>query len=103
MVSRLEEWRSAKKLIKAARDAADGGPPPVELSIAWNCNRWNCLPEAGGLLDQDWSLITRMNAAQNVYNVVSKLRNMKGAQIHALTDGDRRILRYLKDIGVLYD
>ena len=98
----MEAERRPKKLIEAARDAVDGGKPPPELVLAWNCERWNALPETGGMLDQDWRLIVRMNTTQNVYNTMSHLRNLKGDQIHSLTSGERKILTYLRDEGLLY-
>ena len=60
------------------------------------------MPEQGAYLDQDYFLLARMRALSNVYNVVSKLRNMKGAQIHQLTDSDRKILKMLVDLGLLF-
>ena len=60
------------------------------------------MPEQGAYLDQDYFLLARMRALSNVYNVVSKLRNMKGAQIHQLTDSDRKLLKMLVDLGLLF-
>ena len=84
-------------------DCIDNGePPPSDLRLAWDCKYWNTMPEAGAYLDQDYFLLSRMRALSNVYNVISKLRNMKGAQIHQLTDSDRTILKMLVDLGLLF-
>jgi len=80
----------------------DGESPPSDLRLAWDCKYWNTMPEQGAYLDQDYFLLARMRALSNVYNVVSKLRNMKGAQIHQLTDSDRKILKMLVDLGLLF-
>jgi len=77
-------------------------PPPAELKLAWSCERWKTLPDAGGLYDQDYKLMHRMNAFTNVYNAVQKIKSLKGAQIHTLTDGERMILRYLMDNRILF-
>ena len=55
----------------------------MELTLAWQCQRWGVLPEAGGLLDQPAGLIRKMSAAQNVYNAVHAFVNIpagKGAE-----------------------
>lgn len=84
-----------------AVEAAEGrGSPPPELQMAWRCERWNALPDAGGIYDQDAQLMTRMDALQNVYKTVTRVRSMKGEQIHQLTDHERRLLRALMDEGI---
>ena len=75
-------------------------PAPPELSLAMQCERWRCLPEAGAFLDQDHTLMTRMAACSNVYAVLSRYRNAKGRQIHNLSGADRRVLRLLLDMGI---
>jgi ABC-type phosphate/phosphonate transport system ATPase subunit len=85
-------------------DAVDGSAsPPPELRLAWACEKWSCLPDAGAYLDQDYQLMNRMTVFSNVYNVYSRYRSMQGAQIHSLSDGERKILRFLKDAGVLFN
>ena len=74
---------------------------PAELSLAWDCQRWGTLPEAGGLLDQDYVLLGRMTAALNVYNTVSFVRSASGAEIHRLSGGQRALLKYLRDNGMM--
>lgn len=94
---------SAKKLIQAAVDAVDGNAPaPPELQLAWNCERWKCLPEAGAYLEQEHSLMMRMNVLNNIYGAYSHYRNAHGAQIHSLSESERRILRALKDDGFIF-
>lgn len=78
------------------------GDPPPELILAWSCERWNCLPETGGYYDQDHQTVYRMAVFSNIYAVVSKLRNAKGEQIHRLTEADRKLLRKLVDMGLLF-
>ena len=80
--------------------AQGDGPPPLELRTAWDCGRWNTLPEAGGLYDQDWLLMRRMSALDGVYRTVSRVHGLEGKQIHSLTQTERRTLRWLKDNGL---
>lgn len=83
-------------------DAADGnGAAPPELRLAWSCERWNCLPEAGAYLDQDYQLMQRMNGLSNIYATVAHLRSLQGAQIHTLTTNERNIIRWLMNEGVM--
>lgn len=83
-------------------DAARGdGVPPPDLLLAMNCERWNCLPDAGGYFDQQYDVMYRMNICSNVYNVVRRWYSLRGAQIHSLSEQERLILRWLRDIGVM--
>jgi len=65
--------------------------------MAWRCERWNALPDSGGIYDQEYQMLSSMGVLSNIYNTVVRVRNMKGAQIHNLSDGERRILRNLID------
>lgn len=79
----------------------DEGDPPPELLLSWECSRYNVLPDAGGVYDQEWALLYRMRIATNIYNALSKLRNAKGKEIHRLTDGERAIIKWLIDEKVI--
>lgn len=81
-------------------DSDDGQPPP-ELILAWQCERWNALPVDGGLYDQDYRTLFLMDIYSKVHMVVSRLRSMKGAEIHNLTKGERKIIGGLRKDGVL--
>ena len=59
------------------------------------------MPDAGGVHDQDYTLMQRMAALQNVYRAVQRLRSSQGAEIHSLTDSERRVIRYLMDQKIL--
>lgn len=84
-------------------EAADGeASAPPELRLAWECERFHCLPEEGGYMDQDYSMMLKMATLANVYGVYSRFRNAQGAQIHQLGSADRRILRWLKDMGLIF-
>lgn len=68
----------------------------------WWCDHFGgALPENGGMLEQDHKAISRMTALKNIYNVVTRLRNMKGAHIHDLSTSERRLIRALRDEGML--
>jgi hypothetical protein len=78
-----------------------GGSPPPELELGWSCERWHTLPEAGGYLDQPMPLMQKIHACLNVHSAVSRLRSMKGAQIHQLTDSERRLIKWLLEESML--
>jgi len=58
-------------VLAVARYADQGGQAPKELMTAWDCQRYHCLPKAGGLEDQLVRTMARMRAAQNVYDAMS--------------------------------
>jgi len=56
------------KLIRAVVDYIEKkSPPPDELDLGWQCERFQALPAAGGVLDQSYKLMTDMIVAMNVY------------------------------------
>ena len=55
-------------MLEAAASAQWDQPAPEELQMAWDCQRWNTLPEPGGLLDQPAGYVHRMNVALNVHD-----------------------------------
>lgn len=96
--------RNTKKLIRAAVEVyTEDNPPPAELRLAWQCERWHCLPEQGALLDQDYKLMRTMSGLSNIYDVVGRWQNAKGTRIHNLTEHDRKLLRYLLDAGIPFN
>jgi len=83
-------------------EAAEKGTNPTpELRISWLSEKYGALPRAGGILDQDWQLLNKMNVHSNIYNTVARLRGMKGTEIHKLTDAERRLIKYLRDERLL--
>ena len=85
-------------MVDCARGAA---PPPAELSLAWDCQRWGALPDSGGLYEQDFVLVYRMDILSNIYNTVMRISNMYGAEIHNLTTQERLIIRWLRELKVM--
>jgi hypothetical protein len=47
-------------------------PPPKELDLVWQCERYHSLPLAGGILDQPHNLMMNMNIAINIYTAWSE-------------------------------
>lgn len=93
-----------KKLIEAVVDCVyEGSPPPVELRINWQCQRYHCLPDTGAYFDQDYILMSRMASLSNIYNVLQRWQGLDGKQIHSLTDNERKTLKSLKDMGVIFN
>jgi len=85
--------------------ARHGEPPPPELTLAWDCERWKTLPDAGGLYDQEYALMQKMDKYQSIYRTVAKLSTFRGKNnegIHSLTDSERRLIKSLMDSGVYY-
>lgn len=84
-------------------EAVEGdAPAPPDLRLAWECERYHCLPEAGGYMEQDYRLMRRMATLANVYGVYSHYRNAQGKEIHGLSNNERRVLRALMDMGLIF-
>lgn len=82
----------------------ENAPPPQELRIAWHCERFRCLPEPGGLFDQDYVLIRRMVTLDNVHDAVDGWKHRYvGPAIHRMPEQVRRILRFLLDNGIEFN
>ena len=77
------------------RCARDNGPPPTELRLAWQSQRWHALPEPGGLLDQPAGLLDRMSTALNVYDAFTTMRQAAGA-IVALAKSNPQVLKIVR-------
>ena len=92
--------RTGKKLIEQAVGAARGQPPPADLQLAWKCQQWGALPDAGGMNDQDYKRLQGMSVSLNIYNTISYMKNLKGSDIHRLSDSQRRMIRWLLDQGI---
>ena len=88
-----------REVVACARFAE--APPPI-LVMAWDVDRWHTLPDAGGLLDQDYHTLQQMRIALNIYQMITKLHNLKGEQIHSLSEGERAFIKALMDMGVFY-
>ena len=83
-------------------DCVDGdAPPPQELTTAWQCERWRTLPEVGAYYDQDYQLMKHITIASNVYAAWARAQNL-GQNIHQLTNQERRILRVLYELGLIF-
>jgi len=80
----------------------EGTPPPVELRLAWQCEKWNTLPEDGGLYDQDFMTMFLMNSLKSMHDAIVRIKAAKGKQIHSLSENDRKILRMLMDEKLLF-
>lgn len=78
----------------------DDSSPPPELTLAWLCGN-NHLPDTGGMMDQDYTTITRMRKARNIYNAFYRFTYAQGEQIHQLTASERAIVRMLKEGGYI--
>ena len=82
--------------------AKDGEPPPPELSLMWQCRRFNCLPEAGGYNQQDEATMKRGAIMESIYNFETRWRSMKERDFAKLDEHDRRIFMMLKDMEVKF-
>lgn len=56
----------------AALCAENKGLPPIELEYAWQYHNGFGLPNEGGLRNQPYALIRRMNACYNVWQAMSE-------------------------------
>ena len=81
----------------------EDAPAPPDLELAWQCERWHCLPDGPSLYEQDAQTMYRMAVLSNIYGSLSRLRNAHGEQIHYLSDQDRNILGTLKRLGFIFN
>ena len=79
------------------RCARDGAEAPMELRMAWQCERWHALPEQGGLLDQPAGMLQRMAAMLNVYNAFKTFKASSG-NLMALANSQPQVLTLVRDI-----
>lgn len=79
---------------------ADDETPPPELRLYWQCQRFNCLPDAGPLLEQDAGLLNRMTVLGNIYDTVDRVKGLVGKEIHNMRPADGRLLAWLESIGI---
>ena len=86
-----------------ARGDEDPLPLPGELKIGWWCEQWHSLPEAGGVMEQDYGLMHRMQVLGNIHRTVNRYINLSGAEIHSLSTSERNVLRWLKDMGLMFN
>ena len=93
---------SFKKLIEAVVASINGkeDPPPV-LRLSWMSRKYSALPEAGGVLDQEYAMLHKMDIVSNVHDALSRLRGFKGDAIHGMSAGDRRLIKSLRDMGLV--
>jgi hypothetical protein len=85
-------------------DAANGkAEPPPALEIIWGCQRYGCLPENGGYLDQDYRLMRVGTVYDNVYSFIKRNRN-GGKRINYadLSDSDRDMFDWLRGLEIRY-
>ena len=63
-------------MILAAAAVGEGKdvPPPPELELAWQIERYGTLPKPGGLEDQPAGLLRRCSIALNVYEAFRSRR-----------------------------
>lgn len=81
-------------------EGAETAEPPAALRRAWYCEKWGALPRSGGVNDQSYREMHLMSTLSNVYFTITHYRSLTGNRIHTLTDGQRRVLRYLRDMDI---
>lgn len=82
------------------RCARDKGAAPIALRLAWQCERWGALPEAGGLLDQPAGLLDKMAAVSNVYTAFITMQRHTGNLV-ALANSNPQVLSTVRKIEKL--
>jgi hypothetical protein len=87
-------------MIEAAVKSARGqGSSPPPLVLAFWCGD-NHLPEAGGVLDQNYTTMRRMTTLRNVHNAVRDAPKYTGTKIHDMPAGMKRTIAYLREEGL---
>lgn len=75
-----------------------GQPPPL-LQLAWFCGDSH-LPDIGGVLDQDYSVMKRMGALRNIYQAKQAAPRYTGKAIHDMPVDMKRIIKWLREEGL---
>ena len=63
--------------------------------------KYGALPKVGGVLDQNYSMMHQMSVLSNVYDTLTRLRGLKGAQIHGMSSSERRLIKSLRDMDLI--
>lgn len=74
-----------------------GQAPPPELELAFMCGEHH-LPDAGGILDQDYDLITKMRYLKLVYYTVQNAPKYVGKQLHDMPSSMKRMVLNLNQM-----
>ena len=75
-------------------------PPPV-LRLSWMSRKYSALPNAGGVLDQEYAMLHQMDVVSNVHDALSRFRGYKGKAIHDMSISERRLIRSLRDMDLI--
>lgn len=59
------------------------------------------MPVSGGMDRQNYRKMHTMTILLNVYDTVSHMRSLKGDRIHTLSDGQRRLIKFLLEMGAI--
>lgn len=71
----------------------NGEPPPI-LELYWRCQRWGSLPNAGGILDQDYKTMRNLGIVSSTYEAAKAWKEFKA------TDDQKKIIANLVKMGV---
>jgi len=72
-------------------------PPPLQLAMMCGDSH---LPDAGGVLDQDYSLFMQMRMLRNIYDTVQAAPRYTGKRIFDMPSGMKRTIAYLRREGL---
>ena len=92
----------SKKLIEAVVASVDDNedPPPV-LRLSWMSRKYSALPNAGGVLDQEYAMLHQMDVVSNVHDTLTRFRGYRGKSIHDMSMSERRLIRSLRDMDLI--
>ena len=83
------------RAVVAAASREDKEPPPI-LNLYWQCMKWGALPKVGGMNDQDYRTIFKMNILSRVYDAALAWHSPK----MKMTADQERVFLWLHEIGV---
>jgi len=75
------------------------GEPPPALQLAWFCGD-SLLPEAGGVMDQDYAMMRHMSVLANIYRVKQAAPKYTGKKIHDMPADMKRMIGWLRAEGL---
>lgn len=75
--------------------------PPAELLMAFDCERYSCLPAAGGVLDQPAGLLRKMTRFMNVYLAFTAYAKADKTKMAAWKKNNSEMWQIVKEVNAL--
>lgn len=85
--------------VVAVAEGDDDADPPDELYLYWICKDLGLTPSQA--MNEDYQTVSRMRQFAAVYNMIPRVRGLKGDEIHNIDPADMKLMDWLKETGVM--